>query len=401
MRDVGLLDLDTWQQRVPYDVLDELRASGPVQQHRNTLGRDFWSVTGHAEVVEASRDNTRFAATANNSIADTYPVGYTPETASQQMMHMLNGHAHTRLRMLVSKAFTRRVITDLEAATRALAKTIVSRVADQDEFDFVDEVSAALPLAVICNLMGIPESDRPLIFDWTNRMMGGDDPEYGGGADDVILAAGELYDYSMTLAAKRRKDPGTDLTSLLLQAEVDGDHLSDAEFQAFFQLLSAAGNETTRNLISHGMVALIDNPDQRARLRADFGLIPQAVEEMLRWGSPVLNFARDVATDTELGGARLRAGDKVVLWYVAANRDPGVFNDPYRFDITRSPNPHTSFGGGGPHFCLGANLARMEARVMFEEILTTLPDLELAGDVSRMRSNMFHGLKHVPVRAAK
>jgi cytochrome P450 len=149
------------------------------------------------------------------------------------------------------------------------------------------------------------------------------------------------------------------------------------------------------------MVALIDHPDQRARLRADFGLIPQAVEEMLRWGSPVLNFARDVATDTELGGARLRAGDKVVLWYVAANRDPGVFNDPYRFDITRSPNPHTSFGGGGPHFCLGANLARMEARVMFEEILTTLPDLELAGDVSRMRSNMFHGLKHVPVRAAK
>jgi cholest-4-en-3-one 26-monooxygenase len=401
MRDAGLLDLDTWQRSVPFDVLDELRASGPVQQHPNNLGRDFWAITGHAEVVEASRDNARFAATANNSIADTYPVGYTPETASQQMMHMLNGHAHTRLRGLVSKAFTRRVITDLEAATRNLAKTIVSRVVDRDEFDFVDEVSAALPLAVICNLMGIPEADRPLIFDWTNRMMGGDDPEYGGGADDMTLAAQELYDYSMALAAERRKNPGTDLTSLLLQAEIDGDHLSDAEFQAFFQLLSAAGNETTRNLISHGMVALMGNPDQQAMLQADFSLIPRAIEEMLRWGSPVLNFARDVVADTELGGVRLRAGDKVVLWYIAANRDPLVFEDPHRFDITRSPNPHTSFGGGGPHFCLGANLARMEARVMFEELFTHLPDLELAGEISRMRSNMFHGLKHIPVRTAK
>jgi cholest-4-en-3-one 26-monooxygenase len=401
VRDVGLLDLDIWQQSVPYAVFDELRGGGPVQQHPNTFGRDFWSITGHAELVEASRDGSRFAATANNSIADMFPVGYAPDTASSQMMHMLNGRSHTRLRGLVSKAFTSRVIAQLEEDTRSVAKLIISHVADKDEFDFVDEVSAALPLAVICNLMGIPESDRPLIFNWTNRMMGGEDPEYGGGADDMRSAAQELYDYSMALASERRKDPRNDLTSLLLQAEIDGDHLSDAEYQAFFQLLSAAGNETTRNLISHGMVALIENPDQRALLRADFSLIPNAIEEMLRWGTPVLHFARDVIQDTELGGAQLHAGDKVVLWYVAANRDPQVFADPYRFDITRSPNPHTSFGGGGPHFCLGASLARMEARVMFEELFTQLPDLEFAGDIARMRSNMFHGLKHIPVHGQK
>lgn len=401
MRDVGLLDLDRWQSGVPYEVFDELRTSGTVHRHPNPAGRPFWSVIGHAEVAEASRDGSRFAASANNSTTDTYPLDYEPQNAGQRMMHMLNGRAHTRLRGIVSRAFTSRVIANLEATTRETARRLLTHAVEKGQFDFVSDVSAPLPLSVICDLMGIPEADRPLIFEWTNRMMGSDDPEYGGGADDVIKAAQELYAYAGELAVERRKNPGTDLTSLLLQAEVDGERLSDAEYLGFFQLLAAAGNETTRNLISHGVVALIDNPEQYARLRGDLDLLPQAIEEMLRWATPVLHFARDVVQDTELGGVRLAAGDKVVLWYIAANRDASVFADPYHFDIERDPNPHASFGGGGPHFCLGASLARMEARVLFQELFAIAPALELTGDVARMRSNMFHGIKHVPVQPVR
>jgi cytochrome P450 len=405
MADVGLVDLDTWAGGVPYESFDTLREAGPVQLHANSAGRDFWAVTGHAELVEASRDTARFLCTLNNSASDQFPVdgeldevGRAMTDQMHQMMHMMNGTEHTRLRGLVSRAFTSRVIARLEDSTRELARTTIARVADKDEFDFVHEVSAELPLAVICDLMGIPDADKPLIFELTNRMMGPSDPEYSASVDDARSAVSELYAYAAELAVERRKKPGSDLTSLLLQAEVDGEKLADAEYLAFFQLLSAAGNETTRNLISHGMLALINHPDQRAELRQDRALIPRAVEEMLRWGTPVIHFARDAARDTVLGGQEIAAGDKIVLWYTAANRDPAVFPDPHRFDIRRDPNPHVAFGGGGPHFCLGASLARMEARLMFEELFTLLPDLELAGEVSVMRSNMFHSIKHLPVR---
>jgi cholest-4-en-3-one 26-monooxygenase len=406
MRDVGLLDIDRWQHGVPFEALEILRHDGPVQRQANPEGRDFWAVTGHAEVVEASRSPARFASTPNNSIrehagASAAAAAEQDDDTAQHMMHMMNGRAHTRLRGLVSKAFTSRVVAQLEQSTREVTTAIIAKVREADEFDFVKDISAELPLTVICDLMGIPAADRKLIFDWTNRMMGLDDPEYAAGVEDAMVAAGELYAYASELALDRRKNPGTDLTSLLLQAEVDGEKLTDKEYLAFFQLLSAAGNETTRNLISHGMLALIEYPAQRAMLRGDHGLIPRAVEEMLRWGTPVLHFARDVTEDTVLGGQEIARGDKVVLWYIAANRDAAVFADPFRFDIQRSPNPHVSFGGGGPHFCLGASLARLEARVMFEELFNQLPDLELAGKVDRMRSNMFNGIKHMPVRLSK
>lgn len=399
--DLGLLDLDRWAVGVPYDLFDSMRSESPVLRHPNPDGRDFWSVTGHAEVVHASRDSAHFHATANNSTRDQFDMSQQGDSASSLMMHMLNGRAHTRLRGIVSRAFTPRVVSQLEESTRSLARSLVTDAAALGEFDFAHEVSAELPLTVICDLMGIPEPDRPLIYDWTNRMMGGDDPEYAlAGIDDITQAATEMYEYAMGLAVERRKNPGTDLTSLLLEAEVDGERLSDAEYQAFFQILSAAGNETTRNTISHGLVALLENPDQMRAVRDDRSLLPGAIEEMLRWASPVMHFARDVAEDTELGGQHVSTGDKVVLWYIAANRDPAVFTDPYRFDITRDPNPHTSFGGGGPHFCLGASLARMEVRVLFEELFDAIPTIELNGEVSRMRSHMFHGLKHVPVRVS-
>lgn len=208
----------------------------------------------------------------------------------------------------------------------------------------------------------------------------------------------ELYAYANRLAAEKRSSPTDDIMSVLLGAEIGGDRLSELEFDLFFLLLAVAGNETTRNLISHGMQALIEHPDQRAKLLADPSLLPGAVEEMLRWGTPVMHFRRTAQRATEIGGQPIAEGDKVVIWYISANRDEAVFDDPYRFDITRSPNEHVAFGGGGPHFCLGANLARLEITIMFEQLLARLPDMELAGPVDRLRSNFINGIKHMPVR---
>jgi cholest-4-en-3-one 26-monooxygenase len=236
------------------------------------------------------------------------------------------------------------------------------------------------------------------VFDWSNRLIGSDDPEYAVSREDAMEAAAEMFAYANDLAARKRADPGDDIVSALLAAEVDGERLSEVEFDLFFELLAIAGNETTRNLVSHGMLLLIEHPDQRDRLVRDPSLLPAAIEEMLRHASPVMYMRRTVTADTEFFGHHLREGDKVALWYAAANRDPRVFSDPHRFDITRSPNEHVAFGGGGPHFCLGANLARLEARIMFEELLNRLPPMELAGPVQRLRSNFINGIKHMPVR---
>ncbi|MGH9208764.1 MAG: cytochrome P450, partial [Acidimicrobiales bacterium] len=211
----------------------------------------------------------------------------------------------------------------------------------------------------------------------------------------------ELYAYADKLAAEKRLNPTDDIISVLLNAEVEGESLTDLEFDLFFLLLAVAGNETTRNLIAHGMLALIENPGERAKLLDDPSLLPGATEEMLRWGTPVMHFRRTATSATEIGGHPIAAGDKVVIWYISANRDPEVFNDPYRFDITRSPNDHVAFGGGGPHFCLGSNLAKLEIRVMFEELLLRLPDMELDGPVQRLRSNFINGIKHMPVTFSK
>ena len=214
------------------------------------------------------------------------------------------------------------------------------------------------------------------------------------------MASMELFAYSSELAAQRRVDPHDDLISILTQAEVDGERLSELEIDLFFLLLSVAGNETTRNLISHGLLALIENPDQLARLRADRSLMSSAIDEMLRWGTPVMNFRRTAMHDTELGGQQIKEGDKVVFWHISANRDEKVFENPFAFDVGRSPNDHIAFGSGGPHYCLGANLAKMEIRVMFEELLDRFSDMEVVGDVSRLRSNFINGIKHIPLRVS-
>ena len=229
-------------------------------------------------------------------------------------------------------------------------------------------------------------------------MIGAEDPEYQVAPEAAFEASAELYAYANGLGMEKRANPGDDIVSVLLQAEVDGERLDEMQFDLFFLLLSVAGNETTRNLISHGMHALIEHPDQRQRLLDDPSLLPTGIEEMLRWATPVMSFRRTATHDTEIAGQAIAEGDKVVIWYISANRDESVFEEPFRFDVGRSPNDHITFGGGGPHFCLGSHLAKLEIRIMFEELLRRLPDMELDGPVRRLRSNFINGLKHMPVR---
>jgi len=269
-------------------------------------------------------------------------------------------------------------------------------VARRGECDFVSEVAAELPLQVIAEMMGVPLEERQMVFDWSNRLIGFDDPEFQTSQDDGKAAATEMFAYANQLASERVRCPKDDLVSILMHSEVEGEKLTELEFDLFFILLAVAGNETTRNLISGGMCALSENPAERARLRQNPDLLPSAVEEMLRWVSPVMHFRRTATHDIDLHGQKIREGDKVVLWYISANRDAAVFPDPDRFDVGRTPNDHLAFGLG-THFCLGNNLARLEIRVMFEEILRRLPDLELAGPVRRLRSAFINGIKEMPV----
>jgi cholest-4-en-3-one 26-monooxygenase len=305
---------------------------------------------------------------------------------------------HTRYRLLVNKGFTPRMIGLLEAGLREKCRIIVDNVIDQGECDFVIDIASELPLQAIAELMGVPSEDRYKLFDWTNRMIGIDDPEFEGDRESAGEAAAELYMYANSLAAEKRGKPLEDIISKLLGAELDGDQLTETEFDMFFMLLAVAGNETTRNATAHGMKALLDNPEQLARLQADRSLLDRSIEEIVRWATPVLHFRRTAVEDYQLGDTLIRKGDKVVIWHISANRDETVFEDPYRFDVARSPNDHIGFGGGGPHFCLGANLARMELRLIFTEILDRLPNMQLNGETEYLRSNFIGGMKHMPVK---
>ena len=396
LRDVNLVDRDQYVKGVPHETFELLRHEAPVFWHaEDEGGPGFWAVTRHPDVVEVNRDNVQWSSHRRTALI----MEPDDEMLAQQQMMMLNMDPpmHTRYRLLVNKGFTPRHVNALEANIRRLTNGIIDEVSEQGTADFVVDMAAELPLQVIAEVMGVPKEDRHKVFDWSNRMIGSEDPEYAVSPEHVMEASMELYAYANALAAQKRANPSDDIISALLGAEVDGERLSELEFDLFFLLLAVAGNETTRNLISHAMLALIENPGERQKLLDDPSLVPGAVEEMLRWGSPVMHFRRTATTDTELGGQKIAEGDKVVIWYISANRDEQVFADPYRFDVTRSPNEHVAFGGGGPHFCLGANLARMEIRVMFEETLRRLPDMELAGPVERLRSNFINGVKHMPV----
>ena len=328
------------------------------------------------------------------------PFEMEPDEIAQQGLMMLNMDPplHTRYRRLVNKGFTPRMVRDLEESIHRSADAIIDEVIETGRADFVTQISAELPLQVIAELLGVPQEDRHRMFEWSNRMVGNEDPEYQDQTAELALtSAMELYAYASELFAKKRIDPHADLMSALTTVEIEGERLSDMELELFFLLLTVAGNETTRNLMSGAMHAFFQYPEQWQRLLDDRSLLPTAVDEMLRFVTPVMNFRRTAMVDTELSGTKIAAGDKVVFFHASANRDEDIFGDPDTFDIGRDPNPHIAFGGGGPHFCLGTNLARMEIRVMFEHLLDRMPDIRQDGEVQRLQSQFINGVKHIPV----
>jgi cytochrome P450 len=379
-----------------------LRRERPVSWHSEPeiatptieVGPGFWAVTRYADVVHVSRNPQLFISGRGSNIPDW------PPEVLEFLGSMINmdDPRHTKLRLIVNRGFTPHQIGELTEAVETRARLIVDDVADRGECDFVLDVAARLPLDIICDMLGIPPDDRDFIFEQTNLVLGVGDPEVAPTLDIAFAAAHQLWDYAQTLGQERVDHPRDDITTKLMQAEVEGHRLTAAEFGSFFVLLTAAGNETTRNAISHGMLALTRNPDERAAWQADFEAVaPTAVEEIVRWASPVIHFRRSATADTEIAGYPIADGDKVVVWYNSANRDETVFDDPYRFDVRRSPNEHVGFGAGGPHFCLGAHLARLEIKVMFRELLRRLPDLEVVGDPAMLRSGFIHGIKRMPV----
>jgi cholest-4-en-3-one 26-monooxygenase len=392
---IDLTDSEPFADGVPHDLFAFLRENAPVWWHEEADGPGFWAVTSHAACTQVNRDFEHFSSARKA----TYIWELLEDDLAQQQMLMLNMDPplHTRYRRLVNKGFTPRMVNQLHDRINAAADSIIDSVIETGEADFVTDIAAELPLVVIAELLGVPHEDRHRMFDWSNRMIGNQDPEYQIGEDVPLQASMELYAYASELFAAKRADPHDDLMSVLTGVDIEGEKLSDLELELFFLLLTVAGNETTRNLISGGMAAFFDHPDQWTKLRDDRSLLPSAVEEMLRYVTPVMNFRRQSTSSFELGGQQIEEDQKVVFFHISANRDEAVFDDAQRFDITRDPNPHIAFGAGGPHFCLGANLARMEIRVMFEHLLDRMPDIRLDGKVQRLQSQFINGVKHIPV----
>ncbi len=401
LQDIDLLDRDVFTQGVPHEWLTYLRNNHPVYHHPEPDGPGFWVITKYDDVFAVGRDANTYSSDQDRGGViglEEQPAEAEVDFSGAKLMLMMDPPEHTRHRKLVNRGFTPRMINALEEHIHELTVRILDDAIAKGECDFVVDVAAELPLQAIAELIGVPYEDRHKLFDWSNRMVGSEDPEYAVSDDEANAARFEMFLYAQQLADERRAAPRDDIVSALLQAEVDGDQLSEMDFNLFFMLLSVAGNETTRNAIAHGMNAFLEHPDEYAKLVDDpHGKIDVATEEILRWASPVMYFRRNVTHDTELRGNEIKAGDKVSIWYASANRDEDVFDDPFRFDIERDPNDHVAFGGGGPHFCLGASLARMEIRVLFEELATRVPTLEPLGPPDRLRSNFIGGIKHLPV----
>ncbi len=403
--DIDLSDLEFWKRPIEEreGAFLTLREERPVSFHEEPdleiipRGAGYWALTRHQDILMASRTPEVFCSGKGSNIGDM------PEAFLQFFGSMINmdDPQHARLRRIVSRGFTPARLASLEDNVLRAARDIIGDVSDKGACDFVTEIAAALPLRIICEMMGIPESQYGFVFDRTNVILGAGDPEYVPDlmqAIPALLTAGsELNQLFTELAEARRKTPTQDLTSDLVNAEFEGETLSDQELASFFVLLVVAGNETTRNAISHGMKALSDYPEQRARWQANFdALAPTAVEEIIRWATPVIHFRRTATRDTEVNGQAIKEGDKVVLFYSAGNRDERAFDEPFKFDVARAPNEHVAFGGPGPHFCLGAHLARREMTIIFREIFTRLPDLNITGEPDRLVSNFINGIKHMP-----
>jgi methyl-branched lipid omega-hydroxylase len=404
--EIDLSDIEFWS--APYSEREAafatLRAERPIAFFKEPElaaippGPGFYALTRHADVVEASKNSDLFCSGKGTNIPDL-PPDFLDFFGS---MINMDDPRHARLRRIVSRGFTPKYLNSLSDYVQDAATSVVNDVIDKGQCDFVTEIAALLPLRIIVDMMGIPRSQEKFIFDRSNIILANGDPEYVSEDPNQVLiqlltAGQELATLVTELGEERVKNPKEDLTTALVTAEVDGEQLSPAELASFFILLVVAGNETTRNAISHGLLALTEHPEEKAKWAADFdGVAPTAIEEIVRWATPVIHFRRTVTQDgVRIADQTFNEGDKVVLFYNSANRDEAVFDDPFRFDVTRSPNDHVGFGGPGPHFCLGAHLARREMTVMFRELFRRLPDIHSVGPPAQLRSNFINGIKHL------
>ena len=401
--DIQLGDIAFWDRPLDerHNAFAALRAQMPFSFHEERTviegteaGPGFWSAVRYEDVRAINRQAQAFSSAEGITLGET-----APETLEFfGSMIVLDDPRHAKMRLLVQKGFTPKMVAQVDQNVRVRAKRLVEAAKIMGQCDFVEQFAAPLPLQVICDMLGVPEADEKQIFDWTNVILGVGDPDFGQSLDDLINAAAGMFTYAQSLGEERLTTPREDITSTLMHAEVEGQRLTPAEFGSFFILLAVAGNETTRNAISWGMKALTDNPDQRRRLQANFGEMSlKAADEMVRWGSPVIHMRRTALRDVEVNGTTIGKGEKVVMWYWSANRDESVFPDGHLFDINRTNTADMiGYGGGGPHFCLGANLARREIQVMFDEIFRELPDLEITGEPARLRSSFINGIKRMP-----
>ena len=400
LESIDLYDPDGYVAGPPHEAFEYLRREQPVYRQAMPDGTSYWAVLGHADVVEVARQPTLFSAEVGGVVLEDQPPAQLEQT--KNMLLMMDPPRHSTLRRATAPQFKARSMAGLEGRVREICREIMAKGAELGDVEFVHDLASMLPSQVFGELLGIPESDRAQINRWAEMMTGGQDPDVN---PDGYASGGEsegsvnMAMYGIEYAARRRGTGGDDVGARLLATEIDGQPMSDLEFGYFFVQLVTAGNDTTRTMLSSGVLALLQHPDQLAELRRDRSLLPGAVEEILRWANPLHYFRRTASADAEVHGQPIAAGEKLAMIYTSANRDADVFPDPHRFDIHRDPNPHLSFGIA-EHFCLGVHLARLEGRVFLDALLDAFPVIELTGEPRRQRSNLNNALKHLPLRLA-
>ena len=405
---IDLVDPDNYVERIPFEWFDELRRTAPVAWHPEPApNHGFWAVTRYDDLVQVHMDWETFSSEKGAVALEELDQ---EQLGIRKSMLETDPPRHRELRNICNKRFSARGVGAYEDFIRDVARRVLDRALEQEEFDFVPEISRELPIRFLCAIFTVPQEDAPMLIRWGDAMIGNQDPEFTHAVVDQVDTeayrdlpfrspiALEMFEYAHRQRDLRLEEPQDDAITALTVAQREG-VLSEREFDNYFGLLMIAGNETTRHTISHGLLALMEHPEQMQMLKDDPSLIGPAVEEILRWATPVLHFRRTATRDTELRGQAIREGDKVVTWYISANRDEEKFEEPYRFDVTRAgASEHVTFGPGGPHFCLGAHLAKLETRILLQELLPRLRSIELTGPVVRMRSNFVNGIKHMPVR---
>ncbi|MQA72803.1 MAG: cytochrome P450 [Solirubrobacterales bacterium] len=404
LAEVDLNDHARFAERVPHEMFALLRREDPVYWQPEPEGPGYWAITRHDDITAVAKDWRSFSSErGGSSLQDLDP----DQLEARKSMIDMDPPRHNQLRALVNRDFAPRAVREFSDRIRELFDRVLDAALERREVDFVADVAAALPMRVFAEMLGAPESDHRLLVELGDRMLGQDDPEYA--LDPQVVEANrhlpfsnptalEMFDFGRKLAGERRECPRDDIVTKLVEAEIDGCPLSEREYDVYFLLLAVAGNETTRHSISHGLLALIEHPDQLQRLRAEPDLIGTAAGEILRWATPVHHFRRTATRDLELRGQRIQENDKLATWYISGNFDELVFDDPQRFDVGREPNPEMTFGPGGVHFCLGAYLARLEVEIVFAELVRRVAEFELTGPVERLQSNFFNGVKRMPVR---